>query len=246
MLRLEGLSFAYPAQAPLFARLNAHVGPGQVLAVVGRNGAGKSTLLRLLNGLLRPDAGQIRIRGRSTSGLKVHEIARDVGTLFQTPEQQLFATRVYEEVAFGPRQLGLANAEVEDRVDLALRRTFLHHQAQRHPLDLSMAERRFTALASILAMHPAVLLLDEPQRGLDRLWTERLEAIIAGERKAGKAIVLICHDMDFVDRNAQMVLALGTGEASAWSTETFFGDLELLRRARVDTPSRLLLSRLEY
>ncbi|WP_439623443.1 energy-coupling factor ABC transporter ATP-binding protein [Shinella sp.] len=245
MLTLTDLSFAYPSQGPLFAGLNAQVGAGEVLAVVGRNGAGKSTLLRLLNGLLRPDTGEVAVRGRSTDGLKVHEIARDIGTLFQMPEQQLFAARVQEEVAFGPRQLRIPDAEVKSRVDQALQQTFLGDQAQRHPLDLSMAERRFTALASILAMHPAVLLLDEPQRGLDRRWTERLETIIANEREAGKAVVLICHDMDFVDRNAQSVLALGTGETPVVQTvEDFFSDPHLLRRAHVDPPGRIRLASL--
>ncbi|HEV7250563.1 MAG TPA: ABC transporter ATP-binding protein [Shinella sp.] len=246
MLTLNGLSFAYSAQGPLFTGLNARVEAGQVLAIIGRNGAGKSTLLRLLNGLLRPDTGEVTVHGRSTAGLKVHEIARDVGTLFQTPEQQLFAARVYEEVAFEPKQRRLADAEVKGRVDDALQRTFLSDQAQRHPLDLSMAERRFTALASILAMHPAVLLLDEPQRGLDRLWTERLEAIIASERAAGKAIVLICHDMDFVDRNAQIVLALGTGDTPVVRhVDDVFRDPHLLRQASVDTPSRIRLASLD-
>lgn len=243
MLTLNNLSFSYPSQPPLFAGLTAHVEPGEVLAIVGRNGAGKSTLLRLLNGLLRPDAGHVSVFGRTTADRKVHEIARDIGTLFQTPEQQLFAARVDEEVAFGPKQLALAEVDVQGRVDLALQRTFLREQAHRHPLDLSTAERRFTALASVLAMHPAVLLLDEPQRGLDRLWTERLEAVIAAERQAGKAVVLICHDMDFVDRNAQIVLALGTGERPVVrQAADFFADPQLLRQAHVDVPIRIRLS----
>jgi energy-coupling factor transport system ATP-binding protein len=242
MLTLKNLSFAYPTSEPLFAGLNAQVPAGDVLAVVGKNGAGKSTLLRLLNGLLRPLAGSVSINGKATAGMKVHEIAVAVGTLYQTPEQQLFAAQVREEIAFGPQQLKLDKAAIGRRVDIALERTFLTHQADRHPLDLSSAERRFTALASILAMQPDVLLLDEPQRGLDRIWTERLETIIGEERDAGQAVVLICHDMDFVDRNAQFVLALGTGEQPvAQPTADFFQNRDHVVRACVDPPARQLL-----
>ncbi|MDQ0321984.1 energy-coupling factor transport system ATP-binding protein [Pararhizobium capsulatum DSM 1112] len=244
MLTLENLSFAHHSQTPLFSGLNASVGEGQVLAVVGRNGAGKSTLLRLLNGLLRPQSGHVLLRGKAIDRLKVHEIAAEVGTLFQAPEQQLFAARLSDEVAFGPKQLQLSAAEITNRVDEALAQTFLTHRASHHPLDLSAAERRFTALASILAMRPAVLLLDEPQRGLDRIWTERLEGIISKERDEGKSIVLICHDMNFAERNAQSVLALGGRQPIQLSTEDFFADAGLLRETSVERPMRLQLKSL--
>lgn len=245
MLTLENLSFAYPSGEPLFTGLNAEVPAGRVLAIVGKNGAGKSTLLRLLNGLLRPQTGSVSIHGKSTAGMKVHEIAAVVGTLYQTPEQQLFAAQVREEIAFGPQQLKLDKTAISNRVDIALERAFLTHHADRHPLDLSAAERRFTALASILAMQPDILLLDEPQRGLDRIWTERLETIIGEERDAGKAIVLICHDMDFVDRNAHSVLALGTGEQPLdQPIADFFRNPDHIVRACVDPPARQLIESL--
>jgi energy-coupling factor transporter ATP-binding protein EcfA2 len=241
MLTVERLSFSYSSAPPLFQGLDAHVEGGEALAVVGRNGAGKSTLLRLLNGLLRPLEGGVRVAGRSTAGLKVNEIAAHVGTLFQTPEQQLFASTVAEEVEFGPRQFRLPQDEVKRRTDEALSRSFLKHLAGRHPLDLDYASRRFVTLASVLALRPQVLLLDEPQRGLDRIWTKRLEEIIAEERAAGRAIVLICHDMDFVDRNAQSVLALGVAAPRQLPVATFFHDDGLVARASVEKPVRRAL-----
>jgi energy-coupling factor transport system ATP-binding protein len=241
MLKLDGLSFAYSSQTPLFSSIVADVPGGHVLAVVGRNGAGKSTLVGLLNGLLKPQSGHILVQGKPTDGLKVHEIAALVGTLFQAPEQQLFAARVRDEVAFGPQQLKLSARETENRVAEALARTFLTHRMADHPLDLSAAERRFAALASVLAMRPCILLLDEPQRGLDRIWTERLEAIIAAERAAGKSIVLICHDMDFVERNAQSVLALGEPTPIQLPTAEFFADGPRIRKASIERPTRLAL-----
>lgn len=244
MLSLKNLSFAWPGQPLLFSNLDADIPAGHVLGIVGRNGAGKSTLLRLLNGLLRPDVGDVLVNGKSTRNMKVHEIARHVGTLYQTPEQQLFAALVRDELAFGPQQLKLPPGEIERRVEQALARTHLTHCADRHPLDLSAAERRFTALASLLSMGPDIILLDEPQRGLDRIWSERLQSIIREESEAGKAVVLICHDMDFVDNNVHSVLSLGGGEAPVHPTATFFNDAHAVRRARVDLPARLRLARL--
>lgn len=242
MLSIADLSFAYPGMAPLFTGLNIEVGGGDVLAVVGANGAGKSTLLRLMNGLLRPAGGRIAVNGLPIAGLKVHEIAVHVGTLFQTPEQQLFAATVADEVAFGPRQLRLPEAEVEGRVSAAMDRAGVSERAARHPLDLDNAARRFVALASVLAMTPNVLLLDEPQRGLDRGWTERLERIIGQERRRGGTVVLICHDMDFVERNAQSVLALGVDAPRQRPTRAFFGDRELVARASLEQPASSLLA----
>ncbi|MFT4192158.1 MAG: ABC transporter ATP-binding protein [Comamonas sp.] len=244
MLSLKNLSFAWPGQPSLFSNLVAEVPAGHVLGIVGRNGAGKSTLLRLLNGLLRPETGDVLVRDKSTRNMQVHEIARYVGTLYQTPEQQLFAARVRDELAFGPQQLKLSPTEIERRVEQALIRTHLTYCADRHPLDLSAAERRFTALASLLSMEPEIILLDEPQRGLDHIWRERLQSIIRDESSSGKVVVLICHDMDFVDNNVHSVLSLGGGETPIHPTDAFFNDSEVVRRAHVEPPARLRLARL--
>lgn len=241
MLILDRVSFAYPDSQPLFTNLDAHVGPGEVLAIVGRNGAGKSTLLRLINGLLRPVGGRVLIAGQPTAGMKVSLIAASVGTLFQTPEQQLFASSVRDEIAFGPRQFGNVPADVQRRVALALARTGIEAIADRHPLDLDYASRRLVTLASVLASAPPVLLLDEPQRGLDRRWMQRLEDIIAEERAADRAVILICHDMEFVYRNATGVLALGVAHPEQQDVHAFFADHDLIERASVERISRSLI-----
>jgi len=209
VLAVEKLSFGYAGAAPLLAELSFRVGAGEVLALIGPNGAGKSTLLRLINGLLKPEGGRIAIDGRDTRRLRVDELAQHVGTVFQEPEYQIFEPTVRREVEFGPRQLGLAKPEIERRRDAVLVRTGLSAEAGRHPLDLTHAQQRFVAIASVLANAPKLLLLDEAQRGLDALHTERLEAILAGERAAGTATVIISHDLDFVARNATAILDLG-------------------------------------
>ncbi|TWH31348.1 MULTISPECIES: ABC transporter ATP-binding protein [unclassified Aminobacter] len=244
MLVVEDVSFAYPGSPPLFEHLSLRAGAGEIIAVVGRNGAGKSTFLRLLNGLLRPDRGAIFAAGTPTAKLKINEIAALVGTLFQTPEQQLFAGTAQEEVRFGPLQFGLDKDVAERRVEAALRRCGLEGSGSVHPLDLGYAERRFVALASVLVNQPRILLLDEPQRGLDRIWLGRLETIIREEREAGRAIILVCHDMDFVLRNASAVLALGAGHPRLMETGAFFRDRDLVAQASVTMPARLQLEAL--
>lgn len=237
MLELRDLGFAYQGQPVLFDAVSATVPDGHILAVVGRNGAGKSTLFKLLNGLLKPEDGEVLVGGKSISGKKISEIAAHIGTVFQSPEQQLFAGRVEEEVAFGPRQFGLPANQISERVSDALNRTSLLDQIARHPLDLSAAERRFLAIASVLAMRLPVLLLDEAQRGLDRVWTERLESILEAERSAGNSIVMICHDMDFVERNADTVLTLGVRTPRQIPVPAFFSDTEVLAEVSVERPT---------
>ncbi|WP_336799153.1 ABC transporter ATP-binding protein [Kaistia sp. MMO-174] len=209
ILAVENLSFGYAGAPRLLADLSFRVGAGEVLALIGPNGAGKSTLLRLINGLLKPEGGRIAIDGRDTRKLRVDELAQHVGTVFQEPEYQIFEPTVRREVEFGPRQLGLARAEIDSRRDRVLARTGLAAAAGRHPLDLIHAQQRFVAIASVLANAPKLLLLDEAQRGLDALHTERLETILAAERATGTATVIISHDLEFVARNATAILDLG-------------------------------------
>lgn len=241
MLEIRGLSFAWPRAAPLFTGLDVTVLPGEVLAVVGRNGAGKSTFLRLLNGILEPASGQIRLDGLRLDGLPVHVIARRAGTMFQSPEQQIFAATVQEEVAFGPRQLGLTGDALRARVEDALGRCGLQGLDTTHPLDLDQGARRLLTLACVLAGAPQLLILDEPQRGLDRPARNRLEAIIAQECAAGRVVVLVCHDMDFVDRIAQGVLVLGGPLPGQYRAEALFADLPLLQAAGLARPWRHVL-----
>lgn len=242
MLTINRLSFSYPSSAPLFNDLTATLSPGDVLAIIGKNGAGKSTLLRLLNGLLKPQSGHVEVDGKSLADLKIHEIARHVGTVFQSPEQQLFASTVEEEVKFGPQQFGFGKSEIEERVKTALERTGLSSHAAQHPLDLDYASRRFLTLACVLANRPKILLLDEPQRGLDRGWTQRLEQIIADEKQAGRIVILVCHDMDFVDRNATSLLPLGPKSTRQQSVEEFFSNPAAVRETSVETPWRIKIN----
>ena len=243
MLSAESVAFAYRDAPPVLSEITFAASAGDVLAIVGRNGAGKSTLLRLLNGLLRPRAGVVIVDGCDTATTPVHMLAHHIGTVFQAPEQQIFNATVRDEIAFGPRRLGLHGAALDARVDEALALAGLSDQAARHPLDLDQAALRFVALASVLAMRPPVLLLDEPQRGLGASGLARLDAIIAQQAAAGTCVLMVCHDMDFVAQRASRVLAIAGGRVVADEPAlAFFTDPALTCGAGVEIPDVIALS----
>jgi energy-coupling factor transport system ATP-binding protein len=245
VLSVDNVSFGYRLNANVLVDVSFTAQPGEVVEIVGRNGAGKSTLLRLLNGLLTPGNGHISVDGMPTATTPVHVLARHIGTVFQAPEQQIFNPTVEAEIAFGPRRLGLAGAALRTRVGDVLDRVGLAASAARHPLDLDQGALRFVAIGSVLAMRPPILLLDEPQRGLDAAHLARLEAIIADEAAAGSTIVIVCHDMDFVARRASRVVAFAERRVVAdCATLAFFCDPDLTRRAGVEVPETLQLAQL--
>jgi energy-coupling factor transport system ATP-binding protein len=243
MLSVNGVTFAYPDSGPVLENVTLGASASEVLAIVGRNGAGKSTLLRLLNGLLTPRSGTISVAGLPTATTPVHLLAHHIGTVFQAPEQQIFNPTVRAEIAFGPRQLGLTGRALSERVDAILERTQLSEHAASHPLDLDQATLRFVALGSVLAMRPSILLLDEPQRGLDARAIARLASIVREESARGTCIVLVCHDMEFVATMADRVIALAGGRLVAdRSTFDFFACAEDRRAAGVEAPDSLALA----
>jgi energy-coupling factor transport system ATP-binding protein len=236
-------AFAYGDAPPVLDEITFAANAGDVVAIVGRNGAGKSTLLRLLNGLLKPRAGSIVVDGCDTATTPVHVLAHHIGTLFQAPEQQIFNATVRDEIAFGPRRLGLHGAALDARVAEALELAGLRADAARHPLDLDQAALRFVALASVLAMRPPVLLLDEPQRGLGAGALARLDAIIAQQAASGTCVLMVCHDMDFVAHRASRVLAVAAGRVVADEPAlAFFTDPALTRAAGVEVPDTIALA----
>ena len=237
LLELQDVAFSYTEGSPVLQGIDFTIAPGEVVALVGRNGAGKSTMLRLLNGLLRPGAGRVMIDGGDIAPRKVSDIAHTIGTVFQAPEQQIFNTTVHAELAFGPAQLPLSSDERESRVQDAVRRCELANCLDQHPLDLDQATRRFVAIASVIATRPRILLLDEAQRGLDRRRRTLLMRIVAEERAAGNAVILVCHDMEFVAATADRILGLAAGRLQVNApVAEFFADAEAARSVSVEQP----------
>ncbi len=191
-IEIRKLHYRYPNGPEALHDLSLTIAQGEMIALVGHNGAGKTTLARHLNGLLRPSEGEIHLFGRPTVGRSVGELAREVGFLFQRPERQIFAPTVREEIAFGPRQLGLE--ETERRVEQAMHRFGLTTLAEAPPAILSYGERRAVTLAALAALTTPILVLDEPTGGLDGHGWQRLLDWLTERRAAGATIILITHE----------------------------------------------------
>jgi energy-coupling factor transport system ATP-binding protein len=216
IIQLDQVSFAYDSptsSGPSFQLRNVSLSlvPGELVAVIGRNGSGKSTLGRLCNGLLKPTGGRVLVNGEDSRGRDVAQLAPLVGYVFQNPDHQLFAPTVAEDVAFGPRNLGLPPADVAARVDTVLDDLGLRELAGEHPLLQSFAVRRLVALAGVLALGSPALVLDEPASGLDREQSSQLFHIIHQRQRQGTAVLLISHDFGQVAGHADRIIVLAEG-----------------------------------
>lgn len=214
-LQVERLSFDWPDGTSALRDVTFAVGQQERVGLVGPNGAGKSTLLLHLNGLLpeRPEGpAAVRVFGEPVAPPRLAEIRAQVGLLFQDPDDQLFCSTVGEDVAFGPRQLGVPASALEARVRDALARVGLSGFEERHPQRLSVGEKRRVCLAGVLACEPRVLVLDEPTSGLDPRGRRELEALLGA---LPVAQLVATHDLELVVRVCTRVLVMDRGRIVA-------------------------------
>jgi energy-coupling factor transport system ATP-binding protein len=245
ILEVSGLWFWYEEEStPVLRGLDLAVPRGEFLALVGANGSGKTTLTKHFNGLLRPRRGLVRVNGEDASRYPVGELARQAGYLFQNPEQQIFSPTVREEVAFGPQNLGLPAGEVETRVEAALERFRLNDVVDSPPAIMGYGLRRRVTLASLAAMDPPVLVLDEPTVGLDARGLAETFGWLAELRAKGRTIVLVTHEMALAAEHADRVVAMFEGQIIASAPPgAVFQERALLSRASLAAPPVLELAR---
>ena len=205
-IQFELVEFAYPEGPLVLHGVDLTITPGENVALIGVNGSGKSTLLRMLIGLLHPTAGRVLIDGVDTRQASIGALAHQVGFAFQQPEHQLFSPTVREEIAFGPRNLGLCGADLQARVDETLNQFGLLAQADHPPAVLSFAVRRLVALASIAALHAPILALDEPLVGLDGLWRRRVIAWLNAHHAAGGTTLMVTHHLRLAAKTARVLV----------------------------------------
>jgi energy-coupling factor transport system ATP-binding protein len=238
-IEFEGVAFAYPDGTRALEDVELRIEPGELVAIVGQNGSGKSTLVRHLNGLLRPTSGRVLIDGIDIRRVHVARLAGRVGLAFQNPDRQLFAGRVSAEVAFGPRNLGLRGADLDERVATALEAVGLGGEAASNPYDLGYSRRKLLALASVLAMRTPVLVLDEPTTGQDARGAARVRAVVASAAAEGRTVIAISHDMRFVAECFRRVVVMRAGRVVLDGTpEAVFGEASRgeLRAAYLEPP----------
>jgi energy-coupling factor transport system ATP-binding protein len=222
--------------------VSMEVKTGECVALVGASGSGKTTLMQHLNGLLRPDSGTVRIDGTDLAHPKtdLNAIRKRVGLVFQFPESQLFEETVFQDVAFGPKNLGFSAAAVEAHVRSALERVGLDPERSKtqSPFHLSGGEKRRAAIAGVLAMDPEMLALDEPTAGLDWEAGRRIESILTDCHGLGRTVLFVSHDMDLVGRLAERVIVLERGRITFDGRKPdLFGDESLMNRAGLTQPS---------
>ncbi len=237
LVEMKNVCYDYPDGTRALQRINFLITHGESVAVVGANGAGKSTLLQHLNGCLRPAEGEVRIGDFPVTKQTLQDVRRSVGMVFQDPNDQLFMPTVAEDVGFGPLNLGLSSAETEERIDSALRQVGALHLKDRPPHHLSGGEKRSVAIATVLAMSPDVLVLDEPSTGLDPRGRRQL---IDWLRNYRHTKIIAGHDLDLVLDLCERTLVLAQGRIIAdGPTRDIFSDQRLLERSHLEKPLRL-------
>lgn len=232
------LEFRYPMGVKALDGANLKVYPGEFVAIVGQNGAGKTTLTRHFNGLLRPSAGDIRLFGKSVLNEPTASLCATVGYVFQNPDEQLFCDTVEDELRFGPMNIGMDKDRMEEAIRDILLDIGLDRYRQVWPRYLTKGERQRLALASVVAMEPEILIVDEPTTGLD--WLESLQILDYLERlrrDKGKTILIITHDMNIVSLYAKRVVVMANGRVVGEGTpREVFSQPKLMEQAYLRRP----------
>lgn len=234
VLDLRGVAYAYPGGHQALFGVDLHVHPGERVALLGPNGAGKTTLVLHLNGILTPGAGSVTVSGLPVGKDTLLEVRRRVGIVFQDPDDQLFMPSVRDDVAFGPANLGLRGAELEARVREALEAVGVADLADRAPHHLSFGQRRRVAIATVLAMRPEILVLDEPSSNLDPASRRELADIL---RSLDVTILMVTHDLPYALELCERSVVLSDGVVVAdGPTRQVLGDADLMARHRLELP----------
>jgi cobalt transport protein ATP-binding subunit len=233
-LLVEDVAFAYPDGHQALFGVDLRIEAGERVALLGPNGAGKTTLVLHLNGILRPGRGAIGVAGLPVTKANVREIRSRVGIVFQDPDDQLFMPTVGEDVAFGPRNLGLPEDEVAARVAEALAQVGMSDAADRPPHHLSFGQRRRVAVATVLSMHPQVLVLDEPSSNLDPAGRRELAEVL---ESLPVTLLMVTHDLPYALQLCPRSAVLDGGVVVAdGPTRELLADAELLRAHRLELP----------
>lgn len=242
VVELTDVTFAYPHGGASVINLNMCVYPGELVGIIGQNGAGKTTLTKLLNGLLHPASGTVRMAGMNTADVPTSAIAAKCATLFQNPDRQLCRDTVLDEVAFGLELHGVGTDEARQRARVAAERFGL--PLDESPFSLSRGQRQMVALASVVVLDPQVVLLDEPTSGLDYRECMTVMETVSEMAERGCAVIMVCHDMEVVSDFAQRLVVMADGRIlERGDANRIFDDDALMRAAYVEPPQVVALSK---
>lgn len=212
-IKLSQVNFHYPKQEkPVLTDINLEIGADRITALTGPNGCGKTTLSKLMIGVLQATRGRILLQGRPIGEYTLPEVGRQIGYVFQNPDLQLFCGTAAEEIGFGLSRSGFDSDQVKEKVDFYLDYFQLSQYRDIFPLHLSQGEKQRLAIASVLANEPRFMILDEPTIGMDAYRKKILEGYLKKVAQTGRGMVLISHDMKFIDRLADRVIEMESGQ----------------------------------
>jgi len=241
ILKVQDLVHIYPNGTKALDSVSMDLKVQERLAIIGQNGSGKTTLVKHFNALLRPTSGIVSVFGKEltpSSKIKTSELAQYIGYVFQNPNHQLFSVNVYDELCFGLKNLRLAPEEIKAKADEAVELFNLQSYLKAHPYSLGMGVRKLVAIASIYAMGPDLIILDEPTTGQDFKGKEVLSQAISMIHERGKTLVFVSHDMRFVAEHAERVVVMTDAEILfEGSLQKLFIMKDLLTKAQLKPPS---------
>jgi cobalt/nickel transport system ATP-binding protein len=233
-LEVGNLFYSYPDGTSVLQGVDFHVHPGERVALLGPNGAGKTTLVLHLNAILHPVSGSVTVAGLPAVEENAHEIRRRTGLVFQDPDDQLFMPTVRQDVAFGPANFGVTGSELESRVREALEAVGMLEVADRPPHHLSLGQRRRVAVATVLAMQPEILVLDEPSSNLDPASRHELAHIL---ESLDITMFMVTHDLPYALELCERSLVMNEGQIVAdGPTAEILGNRDLMRANRLELP----------
>src|SRR5579859_1103054 len=238
IIEVRDVSFRYPGSTVnVLDHVNLSIHRGDFIALIGQNGAGKTTLAKTFNGLFQPVSGNLLVDGLNTRTAGLARLARVVGYVYQNPDHQIFAKSVREEVAFGPRNLGMSAAEVQAAVDHALELVEMTHEADSYPFVLGCGQRQKLAVASVIAMNSPVMVVDEPTTGLDLRGALNILNLLRRWNESGRTFIVITHDMDIVAEYANRCIVMINGKVAAdGNTRSVLADEAVLTEAHLALP----------
>jgi len=238
-IEVKDLVFRYADGTQALNNINLNIGQGEFIAFIGQNGSGKTTLSKCLNGLFKPSEGDILVDGLNSRTTPIAQMVRRVGYVFQNPDHQLFNSNCWDEIAYGPRNIELAEDEVKARVEEAAKVVGLpEDNFTEHPFFLTKGMRQRVAIASILALRPKVIIVDEPTTGQDsRQSLEIMDFLLSLNQERGHTIIVITHVMPIVARYARRVVAMGSGRILLdGPTDEVFAQTEELAKTYIEPP----------
>ena len=237
LIEAKDVWFSYSHDVMALQGISLQIGKGEKIAFIGQNGGGKTTLAKHFNGLLKPTKGSVIVKGTETKDVPPNRLASVVGYVFQNPAHQIFSSSVHDEVAFGPRNMGLTPEEVEKRTAEAIERAGLKGDEKVHPYDLDYGKQKLLTIASIMSLNPEVYCLDEPTTGQDHRGRRMVAQLINQLNEAGSTVIAITHDMRFVAEVTNRVVLIASGKILAdLPTREIFQHADLLKSAKIYPP----------